>query len=252
MLLDVNDVSHPHLPLPPHMDAHGKPCHVHPLRPPLVPPRDHIQPKDPSRGHRPLLPNPRHPGLHPPVPAHKPVGKQAHELLPLGHVGSPRDHNGAGERDAEGAMHPPGLQDHVPHGREMPLPPIGPERHLLGPGRIRLPGGQGDPVQGGLGVGLAQVVAGWHGDDHLARRMPRATAGLAAGPCRTSRAPRALTARTAGLARGPSTTGASGRLAVLLRQSGPGLVLAPGVVANVRRPRVERHLQTGGSVQGTN
>ena len=31
----------------------------------------------------------------------------------------------------------------------MPLPPIGPGRHLLGPGRIRLPGGQGDPVQGG-------------------------------------------------------------------------------------------------------
>ena len=35
VLLDVNDVSHPHLPLPPHMDAHGKPCHVRPLRPPL-------------------------------------------------------------------------------------------------------------------------------------------------------------------------------------------------------------------------
>ena len=31
----------------------------------------------------------------------------------------------------------------------MPLPPIGPGRHLLRPGRIRLPGGKGDPVQGG-------------------------------------------------------------------------------------------------------
>ena len=86
----------------------------------------------------------------------------------------------------------------------------------------------------------------------LARRMPRTAAGLSAGACRTSRALRALTVRTAGLARGLSTTGASGRLAVLFGQSGPGLVLAPGVVPNVRQPRVERHLQTGGSVQGTN
>ena len=252
LLLDVNDVIHPHLPLPPHMDAHGKACHVHPLRPPLVPPREHIQPKDPSRGHRPLLPNPRHPRLHPPVPTHKPVGKQAHQLLPLGQVGPPRDHNGAGVRDAEGALQPPGLQDHVPEDREMPLPPIGPGRHLLGPGRIRLPGGQGDPVQGGVGVGLAQVVAGRHGHDHLARHMPRGGAGLAAGACRTSRAPRALTARTAGLARGPSTTGASGPVATGAAGLVDVLVFAPGVVPNVRRPREERHLQMRGSVQGPN
>ena len=108
-------------------------------------------------------------------------------------------------------MHPPGLQDHVPHSREMPLPPIGPRRRLIRSSRIRLPGGQGDPVQGWLGVGLAQVVAGRYGDGHLARRMARTGACLAAGPCRTSRAPRALTAGTAGLAGGPSTTGASER-----------------------------------------
>ena len=73
-------------------------------------------------------------------------------------------------------------------------------------------------------------------------------------PCRASRAPRALTALTAGLARGPSTTGASGRLALLLRalHKGPGLESAPGVVPNVRRPRVERDLHTRRSVQGTN
>ena len=233
LLLDVNDVSHPNLPLPPHMDAHGKPCHVRPLRPPLVPTREHIQPKDPSRGHRPPRPNPRHPGLHPPVHTHKPVGKQAHKLLPLGQVGPPRDHNGVGERDAEGALHPPGLQDHVPHGSEMPPPPIGPGRHLLGPGRIRLPGGSGDPFQGVVGVGLAQVVAGWHGQDHIARHMPRGGADLATGACRTSRAPRALAAHTAGLAQGPSTTGASGavatgasgRLAISWGNRGRGLYL---------------------------
>ena len=105
-------------------------------------------------------------------------------------------------------------------------------------------------------MGLAQVVAGRHGDDHLARHMPRTGAGLAAGACRTSKALRALTARTAGLARGPSTTGASGPVAtgasgpVFLGQSGPGLVLAPGVVPNVRPPREEQHLQPRGSVQG--
>ena len=63
-------------------------------------------------------------------------------------VGPPPNHDGAGEGDAEGAVHPPGLQHHVQHGTEVPLPPIGPGRHLLGRGRIRLPGGQGDPVQG--------------------------------------------------------------------------------------------------------
>ena len=82
--------------------------------------------------------------------------------------------------------------------------------------------------------------------------MPRTGAGLAANPYRTSRAPPTLTAPAAGLARGPSTTAASERLAVLLWQSGPGLEPAPGVVPNVRRPRVERDLQTGRSVQGTN
>ena len=56
----------------------------------------------------------------------------------------------------------------------------------------RAPGGQGDPVQGGVGVGLAQVVAGRHGHHQLARHMPRGGASLAAGACRTSRAPRAL------------------------------------------------------------
>ena len=47
-------------------------------------------------------------------------------------------------------------------------------------------------------------------------------------------------------------TGASGRLGVLLGQSGQGLVLALGVVPNIRRPRGERDLQMWGSVQGTN
>ena len=68
---------------------------------------------------------------------------------PAGRLPPPPDHNGAGEGDAEAALHPPRLQHHVPHGTEMPLPPIRPGRHLLGPGRIRLPGGQGDPVKGG-------------------------------------------------------------------------------------------------------
>ena len=109
-------------------------------------------------------------------------------------------------------------------------------------------------------MGLAQVDAGRHGHHHLARHMPRGGAGLAAGASRTSRAPRSLTAHTAGLAWRPSTTGAcglvatgaSGRLGVLLGQSGPGIVLALGVVPNIRRPRGERDLQMWGSVQGTN
>ena len=73
-------------------------------------------------------------------------------------------------------------------------------------------------------------------------------------PCRASRAPRALTALTAGVARGPSTTGPSGRLALLpgLLHTGPGLESASAVVPNVRQPHVERDLQTGRSVQGTN
>ena len=89
---------------------------------------------------------------------------------------------------------------HVPHGRQMPLPSVGPWRHLLRPERIRLPGGQGDPVQGGLGVGGAQVIAERHADDHLPRRLLHTGAGLAVAPCRASRAPRTLTAPTAGLA----------------------------------------------------
>ena len=111
--LDVKDVSPPIfrcLPRWSRMASHATSTHSG-LR--FSPPRDHIQPKDRSRGRRPLLPDPRLPRLHPPVPAHKPVGKQAHQLLPLGHVGTPHDHNGAGEGDAEGALHPPRLQDHV-------------------------------------------------------------------------------------------------------------------------------------------
>ena len=111
---------------------------------------------------------------------------------------------------------------------------------------------------GGVGVGVAQLVAGRHGHHHLARHMPRGGAGLAAS--RTSRAPQPLTAHTAGLARRLSTTGACGLVAtgafgglgVLLGRSGPRLVLALGVVPNIRRPRGERDLQMWGSVQGTN
>ena len=88
--------------------------------------------------------------------------------------------------------------------------------------------------------------------------MPRGGAGLAAS--RTSRAPRPLTAHTAGLAQRLSTTGTCqlvatgtfGELGVLLEQSGPGLVLALGVVPNIRRPSGERDLVMWGSVQGTN
>ena len=39
---------------------------------------------------------------------------------------------------------------------------------------------------------------------------------------------------------------------MLLGQSGPGLVLALGVVPNIRRPSGERDLQMWGGVQGTN
>ena len=113
---------------------------------------------------------------------------------------------------------------------------------------FRLPGGQGDPVQGGVVVGVAQLVAGRLGHHHLARHMPPGGAGLAAS--RTSRALRPLTAHTAGLAWCPSTAGACGLVAtgafsglgVLLGQSAPGLVLALGVVPNIRRPSGERDL----------
>ena len=73
-------------------------------------------------------------------------------------------------------------------------------------------------------------------------------------PYRASRAPRVLSALNAGLAWGPCTTVTSGRLPLLLGllHTGPGLESAPAVVPNVRRPRVERDLQTGRSVQGTN
>ena len=103
-------------------------------------------------------------------------------------------------------------------------------------------------------MGGAQVLAERHGDDHLPHGMARTGAGLVVAPCSASRAPRALTVLTAGLARGPSTTGASGRLALLLGRlhTGPGRESAPAVVSNVRRARMERDLQTGRSVQGTN
>ena len=122
------------------------------------------------------------------------------------------------------------------------------------PGRIRLPGGEGDPLQGGIEVGGAQVLAGRHGDDHLPHGMPRTGAGLAVAPGRASRKPQALTALTAGLARGLSTTGASGRRALLLRRlhTGSGNESASVAVPNVRHPSVEQDLQTGRSVQGTN
>ena len=107
-------------------------------------------------------------------------------------------------------------------------------------------------------MGVAELVAGRPGHHHLARHMPRGGAGLAAS--RTSRALRSLTAHTAGLAWRPSTAGACGLVAtrafgglcVLLGQSGPGLVLALGVVPNIRRPSGERDLQMWGCVQGTN
>ena len=107
-------------------------------------------------------------------------------------------------------------------------------------------------------MGVAQLVAGRLGHHHLARHMPPGGARLAAS--RTSRALRPLTTHTAGLAWRPSTagacglvaTGAFGRLGVLLGQSGPGLVLALGVVPNIRRPSGERDLQKWGGVPGTN
>ena len=47
-------------------------------------------------------------------------------------------------------------------------------------------------------------------------------------------------------------TGAFGGLGVLLGQSGPGLVLALGVVPNIRQASGERDLQMWGGVQATN
>ena len=96
--------------------------------------------------------------------------------------------------------------------------------------------------------GAAQLVAGRLGHHHPARHMPPGGAGLAAS--RTSRALRPLTAHTAALAWCPSTagacglvaTGAFGGLGVLLGKSGPGLVLALGVVPNIRRPSGEQDL----------
>ena len=97
-------------------------------------------------------------------------------------------------------------------------------------------------------MAVAQLVAGRLGHHYLARHMPPGGACLAAS--RTPRALRPLTAHTAGLAWCPSTagacglvaTGAFGGLGVLLGQSGPGLVLALGVVPNIRRPSGERDL----------
>ena len=250
--LDVNDVSPPHLPLSPHMDAHGKPCHMHPLRLPLLPPRDHIQPKDPSRGHRPLLPNPRQPRLHPPVPAHKPVGKHAYELVLLGQVGIPMTTMGQGKEMRRVPCTPRDSKTMSHTAERCRCRPSGPGGTFCVQAGSGCLGARVTRSWGGLGVGGAQVFAGRHGDDHLARRMPRTGAGLAMASCRASGAPRTLTAPTAGLAWGPSTTGASGRLAVRLGVSGPGFELAPGAVPDVRRPRVERDLQTGRRVQGTN
>ena len=119
----------------------------------------------------------------------------------------------------------------------MPLSPVGPGRHPLRPGWIRLRG-EGDPVKGGVEVGGTQVLAGRHGVDHLPRCMPRTRAGLAPAPCRASRALRALTALTARLPWGPSTTGAPGRLALPLGRlhMGPGRESALAVVPNVGDP----------------
>ena len=58
----------------------------------------------------------------------------------------PPIHKGAGEADAEVGVHPLGLHGQVPHGREMPLPPVG---H----GRVTW-------ARGGGEVGGAQVLAG--------------------------------------------------------------------------------------------
>ena len=93
----------------------------------------------------PSSPNLDTPVCNPPVRAHNPVGKHAQQLLPMGQVGTPSDHNGAGEGDAELGLRTLGLRGHVPHGKEMPLPPVRPGRHPLRPGRIRSPSGQGDP-----------------------------------------------------------------------------------------------------------
>ena len=213
-----------------------------------------------GRGHRSLLPNPQHPDLHRPVPTHKPVGKQAHQLLPLGKVGPPRDHHGAGERDVEGALHPPGLQDHVPMAERRRCRPSGSGGTFWVQARSGCLAARVTWSRGGLVWAWPKSSGDGMGTTTSRATCPAGGAGLAAGACRTSIPPRALTAHTAGLARGPSTPGASrpvatgtcGPVAVLLGQSGPGLVPAPGVAPNVRRPRGEQHLQMRGCVQGTN
>ena len=65
--------------------------------------------------------------------------------------------------------------------------------------------------------------------------------------------PLGLTTLTGGLARGLSTTGALGRLNVLAGHLHTMVRREPqpGVVPDLRGPRVERDLQTGRSVQGT-
>ena len=136
--LDVNDSKPPPPPLPPLMDAHGKPCYVHPLKPLFSHHLTRDSPMMPAVVTVPSSPIPR---LHPPVSAQNPVGKHAHRLLPLGQVGTPQDHKGAGKGDAEFGLHPLGLHGQVPHGREMPLPPVWPGRHPLRLSRVRLPGG---------------------------------------------------------------------------------------------------------------
>ena len=84
---------------------------------------------------------------------------------------------------------------------------------------------------------------------------PRPTPELAwlQPPRIASRAHGGLTALTWGLARGPFTTGAAGYLALLLGHVQTMVRREPptGVVPDIRRPRVERDLQTRSSVRHT-
>ena len=108
---DINDAPPPNpLARLPHMDTHGKPCHVRPVRPLLVPAHDRGQRNEHGHCRRPpALPNPGHPRLHPPAPAHWPVGKHDYWRLPLEEVGTPLHQKGKGEEDADVALHPLGL-----------------------------------------------------------------------------------------------------------------------------------------------
>ena len=93
----------------------------------------------------PSPPPPSRPTPSAPASARVQAGRQTSPPAPAHRAGwNPPDHKGAGEGEAEVGLHPLGLQGQVPHGREMPLPPVGPGRHPLRRGRIRLPGGEGD------------------------------------------------------------------------------------------------------------